>query len=66
MIAHLELRRAEMSLMRVKVARQELELSILERQADIERMQESVEKQLQAEAALEKQVAELKEKTKNG
>jgi hypothetical protein len=49
----LEKRKKELELARVRLARQELEVHILERQEDIKRLQDHIEKQIKTEKELE-------------
>ena len=54
----LEKKRAELQLSRVRVARQELEFNLFERQEDITRIQGQIKQQLEAEAKLGAQITE--------
>lgn len=49
---------------RIRIAREEMELNIEERLADVERLREGVQKQLEAEAKLEKEISDMTEKEK--
>ena len=55
---NIEKKRLELQLGRVKIARQEVELTILERQQDIERLEKLAVQQRETEAKLEKQINE--------
>jgi len=52
----LEKRKKQLELSRVKLAREELELKIMERQEEIIRLQEAIEKQLSRERELSKEL----------
>jgi len=52
----LEKRKKQLELSRVKLAREELELKIMERQEEITRLQEAIEKQLSRERELSKEL----------
>lgn len=56
----IERKKAEAELWRVRSARMDLELKILEREADIERLKESVAIQEAKELELEEKMANLK------
>lgn len=55
-----EEKRARLQLSRIRVAREELEFTIWERQEDIKRIELQIKQQREAEAKLETQLAELK------
>lgn len=61
----LELKRKEVELMRVHVARQELELKIAERQEEISRLENHILTQLAAEERLKEEIKQLNEKGDN-
>jgi len=52
----LEKRKKQLELSRVKLAREELELKIMERQEEVIRLQEAIEKQLSRERELSKEL----------
>lgn len=54
----LEKKRLELQLGRIRISRQEVELTILERQEDIARLEKTAVQQREAEAKLEKQINE--------
>lgn len=56
----LELKRKEVELMRVKIAKSEMELRIQERQEEIQRLEDNIKIQLQAEIRLEAELKSLK------
>ena len=55
-MTNLELKRKQLELNRVRVAREELELKIEERMEEIERLKGHIEIQLQKESDLEKEL----------
>lgn len=56
----LELRRKQLELMRVEMARKELEFKIEERMEEIKRVQDNIKIQIDKEAELKKEIEELK------
>jgi len=52
----LEKRKKQLELSRVKLAREELELKIMERQEEVIRLQEAIQKQLSRERELSKEL----------
>lgn len=56
---NLELKKAQVELSRVRSAREEMELKIMEREAEIQRLQESIKIQLAKEDELAEKVKSL-------
>lgn len=56
----LDLRRKQLELMRVEMARKELEFKIDERMDEIKRIQDNIKLQLDKEAELKKEIDQLK------
>jgi hypothetical protein len=56
----LDIKRKEMELARVRVARQEMELRIMERQEEIDRLDKNIEIQNQSELKLTNEIKTLK------
>lgn len=56
----LELRRKQLELMRVEMARKELEFKVEERMDEIKRIQDNIKLQLDKEAELKKEIEQLK------
>lgn len=56
----LDIKRKEMELARVRVARQEMELRIMERQEEIDRLEKNIDIQNQSELKLTNEIKTLK------
>lgn len=56
----LEAKRKQLELMRVEMARKELEFKIEERSEEIKRIQDNIKIQLEKEAELKKEIEQLK------